>query len=123
MKRKMFIKTIIVWLLLMVLFSNAVYASDLDVNQAVINQYLGLIILLILLLEIIMIGLFIVLIFTYINFKKKLQSIYEIVEDRENKKNENVINIRKHNDQELLEKLYSRIDKRLDDISQKDIDN
>jgi len=123
MIRKNLIRILIVCIMLMALFSNAVYASNFDASQDSISQYLGLIALLMLLFVLIMIGIFIVLIMMYKSGKKRIESVCKIIEDNEGNKCENVINIRKHNDQELLDKLYSHIDSRLNEISEKVTDD
>lgn len=117
MKRKTIFRITIICILLFTVFSSAAYAANYDMNQIDITQYIGLLTLLVIVLGVILAGLFIVLIISYIGFKKSLQAVYELAVNKENNKNENVINIRKHNDKELLEKLYSHIDKRLDEIS------
>lgn len=115
MTRKIAIK-VVICMLVVVLVGTCVYAAK---NNTILyeSNYHNLLSVLIIFLGFIMIGLLIVLIKSYTCFKKEMRNIYNLVADKDNHKNDNVINIRKHNDKELLDKLYSHIDKRLDEIA------
>lgn len=113
MTKRISIKTIIIGILIFSLLSAGAFAGGQSEIVADNTQSNGFLIVMII-FDIIMAGLLIVLIKSFVCVKKEMQNICKIVNDKENN---NVINIRKHNDDELLEKLYGHIDKRLNEIS------
>lgn len=115
MNKEKIINIIIVSILLFLFFNSTAYAGQYDINKIDITPHF---IVIIMLLQIMMIGVFIILIITYIAFKKKMQIIDKVAQDK--KINENVINIRKYNDQEMLNMLYEYIDNKFNATSEKD---